>query len=627
MSDESANDKKRNNETMHSNNTSANTQLNNNPNNDPKCNDSYEMNNEAIQRKKMKNIASSVVGPRSAYAFFLNEQLGTIKLRYPNLSSNEIRKLVPKIWNKLNPEERTKYQEKADLDKIRYNQEVELKVIMEQNAVANIANATAHANQGSNINNSQIAKNSNNNNIVPKHNPDEPLAPTEPVRIAKNLVTKKYIFPKFTKDDTMNARMYLKFYGSRKFLDRYLPDELNSLYLYFLIRLLGFELKDNDLSKSIYQAVQDENIDVENNLIYVNIDDPLSKKQTIRLIKDLQRAINKVLASRLRIVSFCDVNHFVKKLQEAKNIILLTGAGVSTSLGIPDFRSSEGFYSKVKYLGLNDPQDVFNFDLFKKEPSIFYSIANMILPPEDVYSPLHSFIKMLSDKGKLLRNYTQNIDNLESYAHIPPEKLVHCHGSFASATCVTCKWHVPGHKIFKNIRNVELPVCPNCFKERSRLMRLYNPYINGTSELDVNSKKLSSNEIETISHIKSYGVLKPDITFFGEPLPERFFDCLSEDMNKCDLLICIGTSLKVAPVSDIVNMIPAKVPQVLINRDPVRHADFDLSLLGFCDDIAGMVTKQCGWEFNHKDWNRLSNGKYDVTEQERGVYTVNRENA
>jgi len=280
----------------------------------------------------------------------------------------------------------------------------------------------------------------------------------------------------------------------------------------------------------------------------------------------------------------------------------------------------------VKYLGLNDPQDVFNYELFKKEPSIFYSIANMILPPENVYSPLHSFIKMLSDKGKLLRNYTQNIDNLESYAHIPADKLVHCHGSFASATCVTCDWKVSGSKIFKNIRNVELPICPNCYKERVKMMKLYNPYVNGSADINVNNKKFTSAEIETISNIKSYGVLKPDITFFGEPLPERFFQCLMADMHKCDLLICIGTSLKVAPVSDIVNMIPAQVPQVLINRDPVRHADFDLSLLGFCDDIAGLVTNRCGWKFNHKDWEKLSNGKYDISEQERGVYSVKREN-
>ncbi|SMN20249.1 similar to Saccharomyces cerevisiae YDL042C SIR2 Conserved NAD+ dependent histone deacetylase of the Sirtuin family involved in regulation of lifespan [Maudiozyma saulgeensis] len=607
--------KKRTNEEINDGNIILNKKKNNNNNNnlpnEKNSNNSEDINND--MRKKIKSVTSSVVGPRSAYAFFMKEYKHNVMQRFPNISKNEHRKLTPKVWNQLSSEERQKYQEKADLDKIRYSQEVELKLIMEQNAAANIANATAHANTKSDTNKNQIVT--------------DLIAPNKPIGIAKNLVTNKYIFPKFTKDDTLNARMFLKYYGSRKFLDSYLPEELNSLYLYFLIRLLGFELKDSELTKSIYKAVQEEDTKVESSLTYVNIDDPLSKKQTIRLIKDLQRAINKVLASRLRIVTFSTIDNFVSRLQNAKNIIVLTGAGVSTSLGIPDFRSSEGFYSRVKYLGLNDPQDVFNYELFKKEPSIFYSIANMILPPENVYSPLHSFIKMLSDKGKLLRNYTQNIDNLESYAHIPADKLVHCHGSFASATCVTCDWKVPGTKIFKNIRNIELPICPNCYKERVKMMELYNPYVSESVDLNTNSKKFSAKEVETISNIKSFGVLKPDITFFGEPLPERFFQCLMTDMHKCDLLICIGTSLKVAPVSDIVNMIPAQVPQVLINRDPVRHADFDLSLLGFCDDIAGLVTKRCGWEFMHKDWEKLSGGKYDILEQERGVYSVKRENS
>ncbi|CAI4327977.1 BAM_G0008490.mRNA.1.CDS.1 [Saccharomyces cerevisiae] len=89
----------------------------------------------------------------------------------------------------------------------------------------------------------------------------------------------------------------------------------------------------------------------------------------------------------------------------------------------------------------DDPQDVFNYNIFMHDPSVFYNIANLVLPPENIYSPLHSFIKMLQMKGKLLRNYTQNIDNLESYAGISTDKLVQCHGSFATATCVTCHWN------------------------------------------------------------------------------------------------------------------------------------------------------------------------------------------
>ncbi|KAK5780890.1 NAD-dependent histone deacetylase SIR2 PWA37_003547 [Arxiozyma heterogenica] len=481
--------------------------------------------------------------------------------------------------------------------------------------------------------NEEIAKPAENNQFISK-----PVTPIKPIGIAKNVVTGKYVFPDINKEDIWNARMFLKYYGVRTFLDKYLPNELNSLYLYFLIKLLGFESKDRVLVRLIQQHIE-SSVSEDNKYSYTDIDDPLEKKYTVKLIKDLQKAMNKILASRMRLLNFYNVDHFVVALKEAKNIIVLTGAGVSTSLGIPDFRSSEGFYSRIKHLGLDDPQDVFNYEIFTKNPSIFYSIANLVLPPENIYSPLHSFIKMLYDKGKLLRNYTQNIDNLESYAGIPESKLIQCHGSFATASCVTCHWKLPGEKIFENIRKVELPLCPYCYKKRKKLMDLnYKGHTNitddnNTKEKD-NSTTNNNNDSDNDSDsddwnididetmLKSYGVLKPDITFFGEALPTKFHKSLREDVNKCDMLICIGTSLKVAPVSEIINMIPVKAPQILINRTPVKHASFDLSLLGFCDDIATLVAKECGWDIPHPEWNKYKNKTFTLKEKERGVFNV-----
>lgn len=124
----------------------------------------------------------------------------------------------------------------------------------------------------------------------------------------------------------------------------------------------------------------------------------------------------------------------------------------------------------------------------------------------------------------------------------------------------------------------------------------------GDEEYDTLKGNLESGIQNNNFALKSYGVLKPDITFFGEALPSKFHKTIREDIMKCDLLICIGTSLKVAPVSEIVNMIPAYVPQVLINKDPVKHAEFDIELLGFCDDVATVVAQKCEWDIPHKDW-------------------------
>lgn len=462
-----------------------------------------------------------------------------------------------------------------------------------------------------------------------------PAIPSKPINIGREKSTNKYIFPVITKDDTLNARMFLKYYGLRTFLDVYLPEQLNTIYLYFIIKLLGFEINDTHLNTALNKEIEmnpelskkylNSEYDTNENLDFSNEDDPLEKKHAVRLIKDLQRAVNKILCTRIKLSNFSETNDFVEKLKVAKRILVLTGAGVSTSLGIPDFRSSEGFYSKIKHLGLDDPQDVFNYDIFVQDPSVFYNIAHMVLPPEYIYSPLHSFIKMLQDKGKLLRNYTQNIDNLESYAGIRAEKLVQCHGSFATASCITCHWQLPGEKIFQNIRNLELPLCPYCYPKRKEYFPtdVPEPEENSNQNEGGNENDGYNQSFSGLgSAPKSYGVLKPDITFFGEALPSKFHKTIREDILKCDLLICIGTSLKVAPVSEIVNMLPAHVPQVLINKDPVKHAEFDISFLGLCDDVVAYVTEKCNWDIPHDKWEKLKTTDFECIKEDRGVYSI-----
>lgn len=456
------------------------------------------------------------------------------------------------------------------------------------------------------------------------HNETKKLKPRAayPSILGKDKATGKFIFPAISKDDVMNARLFLKNNDLKTFLEFFLPAEVNSIYIYFMIKLLGFDVKDKELFMALNSNItstKERKINGIATLPHADIDnkdgltDPLEKKHAVKLIKDLQKAINKVLSTRLRLPNFTTIDNLTATLHNAKKILVLTGAGVSTSLGIPDFRSSEGFYSKIRHLGLEDPQDVFNLDIFLQDPSVFYNIAHMVLPPENMYSPLHSFIKMLQDKGKLLRNYTQNIDNLESYAGIDPDKLVQCHGSFATASCVTCHWQIPGERIFSNIRNLELPLCPYCYQKRKQ----YFPLTNGNNTMP------NTNSSSPI--LKSYGVLKPDMTFFGEALPSRFHKTIREDILECDLLICIGTSLKVAPVSEIVNMVPSHVPQILINRDMVTHAEFDLNLLGFCDDVASLVAKKCHWDIPHKKWQDLRKIDYNCMELDKGTYEIEKQ--
>ena len=319
----------------------------------------------------------------------------------------------------------------------------------------------------------------------------------------------------------------------------------------------------------------------------------------------LQQLIVRHYYKRRKLPQYNTLDDVAKLLQNSKKIVVIAGAGISTSLGIPDFRSKNtGFYDKVREmdssLGIGEPEDVFDIEIFDQSPEIFFSLAGDILPDEKKFSPTHAFIKLLQDKGKLLTCYTQNIDNLETSAGIKPEKLIQCHGSFGTATCrkngaKNPAHSVPGTDIFDDIRQRKIPICKACrsemeqaeaAKRRQKRFKLTprksTPVSDADSDLDDN--------------IPQPGIMKPDITFFGEQLPKTFFDRFTDiDCKIVDLVLVIGTSLKVAPVSDMPNYLPHKVPHVYVNREAIEHVNFDVQCLGDCDDVVEELCVRAGW--------------------------------
>ncbi|PQE06486.1 hypothetical protein CJF32_00002367 [Rutstroemia sp. NJR-2017a WRK4] len=208
------------------------------------------------------------------------------------------------------------------------------------------------------------------------------------------------------------------------------------------------------------------------------------------------------------------------------------------------------------------------------------------------------FIWLLQNKGKLLTNYTQNIDNIESVAGILPEKIIQCHGSFASASCLKCGRKVKGEDIFDEIRAGVIPRCKQCPTARPTQNLKRKRSSNGQ---DKKRRRYSSDDDDEEDDIPESGIMKPDITFFGEQLPDNFSKRLSQhDRDQVDLVITIGTSLKVAPVSDVVPFLPAHVPQIYISRQPVGHVNFDVDLLGDCDVVVAALCKAAGWNLEHE---------------------------
>lgn len=97
------------------------------------------------------------------------------------------------------------------------------------------------------------------------------------------------------------------------------------------------------------------------------------------------------------------------------------------------------------------------------------------------------------------------------------------------------------------------------------------------------------------------GIMKPDITFFGEALPDEFSSRLVDhDRDKTDLVVVIGTSLKVAPVSELVPFLYPHIPQIYISRTPVNHHNFDIDLLGDCDVVVAELCRRAGWDLQHE---------------------------
>ncbi|XP_037694213.1 NAD-dependent protein deacetylase sirtuin-3, mitochondrial isoform X2 [Choloepus didactylus] len=126
-------------------------------------------------------------------------------------------------------------------------------------------------------------------------------------------------------------------------------------------------------------------------------------------------------------------------------VVAMAGAGISTPSGIPDFRSpGSGLYSNLQQYDLPYPEAIFELTFFFHNPKPFFTLTKELYPGRYRPNITHYFLRLLHDRGLLLRLYTQNIDGLERASGIPASKLVEAHGTFASATCTACRRSFPG---------------------------------------------------------------------------------------------------------------------------------------------------------------------------------------
>lgn len=272
---------------------------------------------------------------------------------------------------------------------------------------------------------------------------------------------------------------------------------------------------------------------------------------------------------------------------------------MSTSANIPDFRSPGGIYERVfARFKLSEPEAIFDLRYFRRKPEPFFELCQDLFPGKHLPTLAHYFLVLLHQKQKLLRVFTQNsmservesldgcscwpaVDTLERTAGLPDDMIVEAHGSFASTHCLDCKRKVDNDFMMKLARKGRVVRCPKCD-----------------------------------------GLVKPDIVFFGEGLPDRFFSLMRQDLPKCDLLIVIGTSLKVHPFASIVDRVGDDCPRVLINREAVGVArgpwddgfvfedgSRDVFYEGEADAGVLQLAEALGWEEELQDLRRQHHAK------------------
>lgn len=344
------------------------------------------------------------------------------------------------------------------------------------------------------------------------------------------------------------------------------------------------------------------------------------------LLQRLKKAITTDMGNRIKLHKYNSVDDAIALVKNAKNVMVITGAGTSTSLDIPDFRSHDGLYSRLREMGFEDPESIFSRDTFEQDPRPFFSVAAMILPPMDGrFTPAHAFLRLLQDKDRLLTLYTQNIDGIDLAAGIRRSKLVQLHGSFETATCTSCEHRVQGEEIFPKIRKGEIPKCEECHKERQgRLDQMVAMRAQNCRSVRRKTQRSSFD-----SATEPNGILRPDIVFMGEP-PKPYLKRFGRDCAQVDLLIVMGTSLPVEPVNTLPNRIPPNVPQIYIGKKEMypgkyKMVDFDIQLLGECDVVTEMLAKECGWNLKHDMLPKDTSPQVESFSGQRHIHYISRE--
>ena len=213
-------------------------------------------------------------------------------------------------------------------------------------------------------------------------------------------------------------------------------------------------------------------------------------------------------------------------------IAVLTGAGISTSSGIPDFRGPTGVWTLYP-----DRVRLLDIDAFLSDPEV--RVAGWLDwrdSPARSATPTaaHLALTRLVRAGVVGEVLTQNFDGLQQAAGTPPDAVVELHGTLHTTSCQRCGRRVQTADVLAVLDLFPDPTCADCG-----------------------------------------GILKPDIVYFGEPLPAEAIDRAIVAAQSCEAFIAIGTTLSVYPVASLAGIaVEAGADLIIVNAEPTGYDNY-----------------------------------------------------
>ena len=239
------------------------------------------------------------------------------------------------------------------------------------------------------------------------------------------------------------------------------------------------------------------------------------------------------------------VNALAALVQERQPCVVLTGAGISTESGIPDFRSPTGIWAEY------NPKEYATIDAFRRDPVKvweFYALRFKALTEAEPNAG-HLALAELERRGLVQALITQNIDGLHERAG--SQDVIEVHGSIRSAVCLDCGAEVLLEEVVSSLQDRSAPPCPTCG-----------------------------------------AVLKPGVVMFGELLPVEAIDRAFDLARGARLLLVVGSSLEVHPVAGLPHAaVSAGGKVAIVNQGPtpVDHLASERIDAGSGETLAGLV--------------------------------------